>query len=475
MVSTTQQEQPRKPKYWDDPVLDAMVQKDQRIAVALLVSGSLDKLDPTIGDSSCQVRALLILAMYHRLRKEFGAAEWEKAIELSKEHLQLHRVINGGPTKSAQQDKEKASGFEEAHHGGDIVNNRFEAFVTLIHTKLGEQSFELLGLAYSLWSGGIVSTDEFWIDFRYRSNNLWGRHERLLRARLAKLSCAAMIDLASELPAASKWVELLRETKSIIKRGDTESQNEEEDIEILCAQSTFSVALAVLYHYKIPIVDGNVRIQLHGADGCGHSCDHSLGNDDRPLHRTEMHNTASCNIDSCKMTYSLGAVRTLLYIPNKMTGAFEHVRSPSKEQMQLPCFFLKTWSTYYVHDSTNKNNSIASTCNIKKEDKERDDLYSHDHDRYYEALIQMDKSWAIEVMASTHPPFTRRAQHADIDIAPIFERIFGRSHKELWYDRYGIEGESFLRPEENKSHQQKNLPQQKNPLPTLADRLLLAR
>ncbi|KAF9930485.1 hypothetical protein BGZ67_005767 [Mortierella alpina] len=480
MVTATQHEQLRYSNCWGDPVVGAMLQKGQRIAVALLVSGNLHKLDPTTGDSSCQVRALLILVLYHHLRKEIGPTEWEEAVDLSREHLQLHGVKkNGDWIKNAHQIKKSANPFEEEAHagGGDIDHMQFQDFVTLVHKKLGEQRFELLGLAYSLWSGGIVSTEEFWIDFRYRSNNLWGQHERLLRARLAKLSCAAMIDLASELPGAGKkWAELLRETKSVIKRGgDTESQHDEEDVEVLCAQSTFNVALAILYQYNIPIVDGNIRIQLNGANGCDHGEDHSLRYDhDRPLHRTEMNNTtASCKIASCKMTYSLGTVQTLLYVPNKMTGAFEYVRSPSKEQMMMPCFFLKSWSTYYGHSSTNSNNR----SNIRKEggDKDRDDLYTPDHNRYYEALIKMDKSWAIEVMASTHPSFTRRAQNADLDIAPVYERIFGRSHKEFRYNRYGIEGENYLTPDEFQHQQQKQQQQEQGQRPTPTDRLMNAR
>ncbi|KAF9946653.1 hypothetical protein BGZ70_003111, partial [Mortierella alpina] len=481
MVATTQYEQTSSGNCWGDPAVGTILQRDQHIAVASLVSGDLDKLDPPIGDSSCQVRALVVLVFYHRLFKEFGHTEWEKAVGLSLEYLKFHRIHSGGSVKSAQPVKRRAvvpHEQREAHHDGTIINMQFLGLVALVRKTLGEQRFELLGLAYSLWSGGIVSTDEFWIDFRYRSNNLWGQHERFLRARLAKLSCAAMIDLAGELPNAGKWVQLLRETKSVIKRRDAEGQDDEEDVEVLCAQSTFHVALAALYHYSIPIVDGNIRIQLNGTGDCDHDEGHCSPLGDRlhqPLQRLEMENIVSCNSASCKMTYSLGTVRALFYIPNKMTGAFEYVSSPSQEQMRMPCFFLKTWSTYHGHCSTNyrdnnsQNSNNSSISIISEEDKERDNLYSPDHDRYYEALIKVDKSWAIEVMASTHPPFSRRAQHAGLDISPVYERIFGRSHKNFRYDRYGIEGENILTPEVRRQWRQKDH------LPALTDRLITAR
>ncbi|KAF9558679.1 hypothetical protein EC968_006885 [Mortierella alpina] len=482
MVTATQHEHPQNANYWSDPVVGAMLQKDQCIAVALLVSGELDKLDPPIGDSSCQVRALLILILYHQLHKQIGATDWEDAVGLCKDCLRLHGVNSGGSVKNALQARKRTIPYkEDVHLGGDVDNLEFQAFVTLVREKLGEQRFELLGLAYSLWSGGIVSTDEFWIDFRYRSNNLWGQHERRLRARLAKLSCAEMINLASELPAADKWVELLKETKSVIKRGDAADQEEEENVEVLCAQSTFNVALAALYYYNIPIVDGNVRIQLTGADGCDHGKDHHLRCEDCLLHRLETDNASFCKSGSCKTTYSLGTVRTLLYVPNKMTGAFEFVRNPSKEQMIMPCFFLKTWSTYHGHSSSNYNYTGSNKSDISKDGYyERDDLYSPDHGRYYEALLKIDKSWAIEVMASTHPPFTRRAQHADLDIAPVYERIFGRSRKEFQYNRYGFEGENFLTPKERQhlrqeKRQQQQQQQQQDQLPTPTDRLIMAR
>ncbi|CAO3568741.1 unnamed protein product [Mortierella alpina] len=480
MVTTTQHEPASSANCWDDPAAGTMLQKDQHRAVALLVSGDLDKLDPPIGDSSCQVRALVILVFYYRLRKELDAREWEEAVALSVEYLKLHRIQNGSPVKSAQQLQRRAMPSEEgeAHHDGNLVDMQFLGFVTLVRKKLGEQRFELLGLAYSLWSGGIVSTDEFWIDFRYRSNNLWGHHERFLRARLAKLSCAAMIDLASELPNGDKWVQLLRETRSVIKRGGPESQGDDEDVEVLCAQSTFHVALAVLFHYSIPTVDGNIRIRLNGTESCDHDEGHCLRLDDCPLRPQqcwERGNTTSRNSASCMMTYSLGTVRALYYVPNKVTGAFEYVSSPSKEQMRMPCFFLKTWSTYHGNGSTNHGddnshkNSSSSGNVSEEEDKERDDLYSPNHDRYYEALIKMDKSWAIEVMASTHPPFSRRAQHVGLDITPVYERIFGRSRKECQYDRYGVKGESILTPEVRRQQWQKDH------LPTLTDRLIAAR
>ncbi|KAF9373657.1 hypothetical protein CPC16_001736 [Podila verticillata] len=444
-----QPKQVRTPSYWRDTAVAARLERDQCMAVALLVTGDLDKLDPTTGDAGCQVRAVIILTLYYRLRRTIGDDEWSHVASLSKEYLLAVRAgvrdgndeLGTHPTKGVLQGVPSHS------------NKQFNAFIIHVRKLVGEHLFELLGLAYSLWSGGIVSTDEFWIDFRYRSNNLWGRHDfRLLRARLAKLSYQAMIDLAAELPASGRWVEILHYTKSIVKSGDADIQ---EDFEVLCTQATFSVALAILYQHNIPILDGNIRIQLHGGYDRGQDQDLHLGCD--PLHLTE-DDIAYRRTASGKTTYSFGTARALLYLPNKTTGTYEHVKNPSMQQMLAPCFFLKSWSTYHGRGS------IADDHN-----NEDNGLYSADHDRYYEALIKMDKAWAIEVMASSHPPYTRRAKHADLDVAFVYEQIFAhgppRSHKELRYDRYGLEGLSLSTLEASQQHQR----------PTLADRHLCAR
>ncbi|KAF9343842.1 hypothetical protein BGX26_005137 [Mortierella sp. AD094] len=449
VVTAAQPKQSKTPSRWSDPAVAARLQRDQCIAVALLVTGDLGKLDPTTGDAGCQVRAVIILTLYYRLRRTIGDDEWSDVVALSKGYLlTVHARVGDGDNELGTRPT------KDLIQGAPIHSNKkFNAFVIYVRKKLGEHLFELLGLAYSLWSGGIVSTDEFWIDFRYRSNNLWSCHEfRLLRARLAKLSCQAMIELAAELPASGRWVEMLHYTKSIVKSRDA---NNEEDVEVLCTQVTFNVALAILYKHNIPILDGNVRIQLHGGDGCDQGQDLHLPCD--PLHRTEG-DIASHQTASGKMTYSFGTARALLYLPNKMTGTFEHVKNPSKQQMLAPCFFLKSWSTYHGHGST-----------VDDDSNEDNDLYSADHDRYYEALAKMDKPWAIEVMASSHPPYTRRAKHADLDIALVYEQIFAdelpRSHKELRHDRYGLEGLSFFALEASRQHQRL----------TLADRQLCAR
>ncbi|KAG0084047.1 hypothetical protein BGZ93_001415 [Podila epicladia] len=426
------------PSYWRDTVVAARLQRDQCIAVALLVTGDLGKLDPIIGDASCQVRAVIILTLYYRLHRTIGDDEWSHVIALSKEYLLkvCTRVGDGdGDDKLGTPTKDVIQGDLSCS------NTQFNAFIIYVRTLLGEHLFELLGLAYSLWSGGIVSSDEFWIDFRYKSNNLWGRHEfRLLRARLAKLSCQAMIELASELPVSGRWVEMLLYTKSVIKSGD---DNKQEDVEVLCTQATFSVALAVLYQHNIPILDGNIRIQLHGGYDRDQDQDHHLSCD--PLNLME-DDIASRLKGSGEMTYSFGTARALLYLPNKTAGTFEHVKDPSMQQMLAPCFFLKSWSTYHGH------RSIADDDN-----NEDSGLYSADHDQYYEALAKMDKPWAIEVMASSHPPYTRRAKHMNLDIALVYEQIFAdglpRSHNELRYDRYGLEGLSFFNAEEGEQHQ----------------------
>ncbi|KAG0330718.1 hypothetical protein BG000_011554 [Podila horticola] len=444
-----QPKQVNTPSYWRNTAVAARLQRHQCIAVALLVTGDLSKLDPTTGDASCQVRAVIILILYYRLHQTIGDGEWSHVVALSKEYLLTVRSrvrdsddeLGARPTKDVLQDAPSHS------------SQQFNAFIISVRKLLGEHLFELLGLTYSLWSSGIVSTDEFWIDFRYRSNNLWGSHEfKLLRARLAKLSCQTMIELAAELPASGRWVEMLQHTKSIIKSEDADNQ---EDLEVLCTQASFSVALALLHHHNIPILDGNVRIQLHGGYDRDQDQDIHLGCD--PLHLTE-DDIASCWTTSGKITYSFGTARTLLYLPNKTTGAFEHVKNPSMQQMLAPCFFLKSWSTYHGHGSIADDDNNADN-----------DLYSPDHDRYYAALAKMDKIWAIEVMASSHPPYTRRAKHADLDIALVYEQIFAdgppRSHKEFRCDRYGLEGLRFFTPEASQQHQR----------PTLADIHLCAR
>lgn len=419
----------------------ARLQRDQCTAVALLVTGDLSKLDPTTGDASCQVRAVIILILYYRLHRTIGNDERSHVVTLSKEYLLTvrARVRDSDDELGARPTKDVLQG-DPSHS-----SQQFNAFTINVRKLLGEHLFELLGLAYSLWSSGIVSTDEFWIDFRYRSNNLWGSHEfKLLRARLAKLSCQTMIELAAELPAGGRWVEILQHTKSIIKSEDADNQK---DLEVLCTQASFSVALALLHHHNIPILDGNIRIQLHG--GYDRDQDQDIHLDCDPLHLTE-DDIASCWTASGKITYSFGTARTLLYLPNKVTGTFEHVKNPSMQQMLAPCFFLKSWSTYHGYGS------IADDDN-----KADNDLYSPDHDRYYSTLAKMDKQWAIEVMASSHPPYTRRAKHADLDIALVYEKIFAdgppRSHKELRYDRYGLEGLSFFTPEASQQHQRLTL------------------
>lgn len=434
---------------WINTAVATRLQRDQYIAVALLVTGDLSKLDPTTGDAGCQVRAVIILVLYYRLRRTFGEAEWSDALQLSKEYLlKVHaRVVDGGDEFDRRLTKDEIQGAPS--HS----SKQFNAFVIRVRKKLGEHLFELLGLAYSLWSGGIVSTDEFWIDFRYRSNNLWGCHEfRLLRARLAKLSCQALIELVAELPASRRWVEMLHYTKATIKSGPVDN---EEDVEVLCTQASFSVALAVLYHHNIPILDGNIRIQLHGGDDRDQDQDLHLRFDHLHLMKGDI---ASDETTLGDTTYSFGTARALLYLPNKTTGTFEHVKNPSKQQVLAPCFFLKSWSTYHGHGST-----------ADGENSEDDDLYSADHDRYYEALAKMDKPWAIEVMASSHPPYTRRAKYTDIDIALVYERIFAdeppRAHKELRYDRYRLEGLDLFTLEASQQHHR----------PILAERQVCAR
>ncbi|KAG0288968.1 hypothetical protein BGZ98_004037, partial [Dissophora globulifera] len=444
-----QPKQDNTPSYWINTAVNARLQRDQFIAVALLVTGDLSKLDPTTGDAGCQVRAVIILVLYYRLRRTFCETEWSEAVPLSREYLhEVHaRVVNGSDEFDVRATK------NEIQDALSHSNKQFNAFIVRVHEKLGDHLFELLGLAYSLWSGGIVSTDEFWIDFRYRSNNLWSCHEfRELRVRLAKLSCQAMIDLATELPAGRKWVEMLRYTKTTIKSRPVDS---EEDVEVLCTQASFSVALALLFHHKIPILDGNIRIQLHGGDDCDQDQSLHLHFD----HLTLMEGDIVSDETTLEDTkYSFGAARALLYLPNETTGTFEHVKNPSKQQMLAPCFFLKSWSTYDGHGST-----------ADGENSEDDDLYSADHDRYYEALSKMDKPWAIEVMASSHPPYTRRAKYTDVDVALMYERIFAdeqpRARKELRYNRYRLEGLDFFTLETGQQYHR----------PTLAERQVCAR
>ncbi|KAK5796944.1 hypothetical protein F5H01DRAFT_385451 [Linnemannia elongata] len=448
-----QSKQDNIPSFWINTAATARLQRDQCIAVALLVTGDHSKLDPTTGDAGCQVRAVIILILYYRLRRTFGETEWSAAVLLSKEYLlKVHPwVVDGGDEFDKRHTKDEIQGAPSHSY------RQFNALVIRIRKKVGEHLFELLGLAYSLWSGGIVSTDEFWIDFRYRSNNLWGCHEfRVLRARLAKLSCHSMIELAAELPASRKWVEMLHYTKAVIKSGPVDS---EEDVEVLCTQVSFSVALALLYHHNIPILDGNIRIQLHVRDDRDRDRDQ-----DQDLHLRFDHlhlmegDDASDKTTLGDTTYSFGIARALLYLPNETTGTFEHVKNPSEQQMLAPCFFLKSWSTYHDHRST-----------ADGESSEDDDLYSADHDRYYEALAKMDKPWAIEVMASSHPPYTRRAKHTDVDIALVYERIFAdeppRAHKELRFNRYRLEGLTLSTLEASQQHRR----------PTLAERQVCAR
>lgn len=381
--------------YHDDPLVMAKLEKHQLMAVACLVVGDLAKLDPTIGDASCQVRALIMLVFYYDLRKELGD-KWANAVDFSDAYLTAH-----------ENDKSDTKAKTIQDITGGIHAKDFDDLVDFVRNHImGEEKFELLGLAHSLWTAGILSTDEFWIDFRYRSNNLWGTHDKSLKARLATLSCDIFVELAKELPAEGKWVEALLETRSVIKRCGAEN------VPVLSIQATFAVAMALLYQRRIPLLDGNVRIQLTG-DGQPRLPD--------PSDRSDNPEPPS------NITYTLGAQRSMLYVANEKSGTFALVKTPVKEQMLSPAFFLKSWSTYY-EGSTDQG------------------LYSASHEAYYAARANISMPWAVDVYTALHPPFSRSAVDADLDIIAAFEKVFPVRGNSFKYSRFDLQGLNHLVP-----------------------------
>jgi hypothetical protein len=401
--------------YRNDPVVMAKLKKHQHMAVANLLTGRLDKLDPTTGDASCQVRALIMLTFHQDLRHEIGD-KWDNAIALSKAHLAAHG-----------QDKADTKAKTVADVTGAKHSEEFDALVNRVHDELADDNFELLGLAYSLWAAGILSTDEFSIGFRYRNNNQWGVHNKALQARLATLSCDAFIELAGDLPQTGKWVEALQKTRSVIRNEGTA------DVPVLSVHATFSVALAILYARSIPIIDGNIRIQLSG---------------DGKTDLTDPSNRSDSPEPSSEVTYTFGTTRARLFVANRKTGTFDLVLHPTEEQKCLPAFFFKTWSTYF-EESTDRG------------------FYSINHDQYYDALAKIGIRWAVDVYTSLHPPFSRRAEDANLDITAVYEKMFTPRAKTFVYDRNHLEGSSFREPAETSP----NLAERQN----LAMRIALQR
>ncbi|KAJ7612873.1 hypothetical protein DFH06DRAFT_1344954 [Mycena polygramma] len=395
--------------YHDDPVVSAKLVKHQHAAVAHLVTGDLSKLDPTTGDASCQVRAVTTLTFYYDLRGAFDDSQWVDVVALSKKYLHAHATDKPDTKVKTVSDAKGASHSTE-----------FDALVALVRKHFGEEKFELLGLKHSLWAAGIVSTDEFWIDFKYRNNNQWGTHDKALKARLANLSCDAFMELARQLSSDGKWVEVLERTRSVIKNEAAD------DIPVLSIQATFGVAMAVLYERGIPIIDGNLRIQLNVNAALASSSDAS---DPTP-----------------NVTYSFGTSRYLLFVPNRTTGKFELVKNPSPEQMRSPAFFLKSWSTYFEGATT-------------------DGLYSSTHEEYYAAREGMDIQWAIDVYASLHPPFTGCAEDADIDIGAAYANIFPPRAQVFACNRFALQGHTYAAS----PHERPNLAERYNHALRVAD------
>ncbi|KAF9581894.1 hypothetical protein BGW38_000925 [Lunasporangiospora selenospora] len=378
--------------YLDDPVTKAKLDKHQLVALALLVTGDLTKLDPASGDASCQVRAVIVLHMALHLRTELKHDQWGHAELLAASFLEAH--------KNDQPDT-KTKTVEDAQGAAHSPKyDQFAAFVRL-HI-LGEETWELLGLCYSLWVSGIISTDEFWIDFRYRSNNQWHDHEKILRARLAELSCSKFIAIAKTLPDGNILTKALEVTRSVIKDPGVPA------VPVFAIQPTFAAATAFAYKYNIPIIMAVIRIQLDG-DAEGDSLDADKYPD---LGESEL---------ASDMIYSLGAARTLFYLPDKATGRFKLVPEPTEKQRQAQGLFIKSWSTYH-RGSTD------------------DGLFSADHDKYFSALSTANIEWLFDVYTALHAPFCRRAEHWNMDVAALYKHTFGTRSKAFVYDRFDCQG-----------------------------------
>lgn len=360
--------------YDDDPIANARLIKHQNTAVACLILKEFDKLDPTTGDASCQVRAVIVLVFHQTLRMQLSDT-WDDAVRLSRNYMEAHE--NDKP-------ETKAKTIDQIQ-GADHCKS-FDDLVETVRLELGEQDFELLGLTYSLCISGVAGTDEFEIDFRHRSNNLWGSHEKALKTRLAQLACDKFVSLAKALPSGARYVDALQQTRSIIEKDGLD------DMPVLSIQATFFTALAILYVWNIPIVNSIVRVQIDS--------DETTDN----------------------YTYKFGSARSLLYFPNKQTGRFELEKEPTAEQKSHPAFYIKAWSTY------NKSSTDVG-------------LYSSNHTFYYRALSKINIDWAVMVYTACHPPFTRRARDANMDIASVYSIIDGPpSTSDIKNSRFDLKG-----------------------------------
>ncbi|KUJ10855.1 uncharacterized protein LY89DRAFT_674966 [Mollisia scopiformis] len=370
--------QPATSAYQQDPLVEARLNKHQHAAVACLLTHEFHKLDPATGDASCQVRAIIVLIFHQNLKKWLDDI-WDNAVKLSQDYNYTH--LGDKPDTKTKTITE----IQGADHSKD-----FDDLVNVVRDFLGEEDFELLGLTYSLCAAGIAGLDEFDIDFRHRSNNLWGSHEKSLKARLAKLSCATFIKFAEEVHSNGKLIDVLQETRSVIKNEGAD------DVPVLSIQATFLTALAILYARGIPIVNSIIRIQING-DG-----------------QSQHH------------TYTFGNARSFIYLANHQTGKFELLKNPSPEQKCCPAFYIKSWSTYHAN-STSKS------------------LYSPDHKLYYHDFAKISLLWAVIVYSAAHPPFSRRAERVDLDLTSAYEGIDGtiQSDLALQHDRFDLEGLNY--------------------------------